>query len=171
MCYGVTTRSGLGCPRPWGGCGVAVGWLLWRGSGSVCAAAGRALLLSLHCSLLQGKEACEETALGVVKETKSEGEEGPSRGEATEQVSICTSPSLPPLGSGAAPAQLQPQHPGVGMGLCTCTGAGLVPPLVLKGWRSCWDEIPWGLLSHGAVPGVEGSRVLQAVPSPLLAQW
>lgn len=96
MCYGVTTRSGLGCPRPWGGCGVAVGWLLWRGSGSVCAAAGRALLLSLHCSLLQGKEACEETALGVVKETKSEGEEGPSRGEATEQVSICTSPSLPP---------------------------------------------------------------------------
>lgn len=101
--------------------GVAVGWPwvpLWRGRGSVCAAAGRALPLSLHCSLLQGKEACEETALRVVKETKSEGEEGPSRGEATEQVSISTSPLPPfPPGNGAVPARLQPRHPGVGMGL------------------------------------------------------
>lgn len=68
------------------------------GAGS-CPAGAVALSLSLpqrgglccsrlHCSLLQGKEACEEAALGVVKETESEGEEGPSRGETAEQVSI-----------------------------------------------------------------------------------
>lgn len=70
----------------------------------------------LHCSLLEGKEAGEEAALGVVKETESEGEEGPSRGETAEQVSI--SPPLLLWGQGcssaAAPALLQTR--GVGMG-------------------------------------------------------
>lgn len=84
----------------------------------------------LHCSLLQGKEADEE---GVVKETKSEGEEGPSRGETTEQVST----SLPCLGAfflwgqGPSSAAARPSgwHPWGG------DGAPLELPL---GWKDPW---------------------------------
>lgn len=47
-----------------------------------------AICFCLHCSLFSGKETSEEAALRVVKETKSEGEERPSRGETTKQVSI-----------------------------------------------------------------------------------
>lgn len=71
---------------------------------------GGLCLSRLHCSLLQGKEAGEEAALGVVKETKSEGEEGPSRGETTEQVSI-SPPSVGTFflwGQGRSSAAAQP---------------------------------------------------------------
>lgn len=61
------------CPPP---AVVGVGWGGF--SAAVC--------FCLHCSLLSGKEANEEAALRVVKETESEGEERPSRGETTKQV-------------------------------------------------------------------------------------
>lgn len=66
------------CPPP---AVVGVGWGGF--SAAVC--------FCLHCSLLSGKEANEEAALRVVKETESEGEERPSRGETTKQVSISLS--------------------------------------------------------------------------------
>lgn len=56
----------------------------WGGGGGFSAA----ICFCPHCSLLSGKETSEEAALRVVKETKSEGEERPSRGETTKQVSI-----------------------------------------------------------------------------------
>ena len=93
-----------------------------RGRGTVSLPQRGGLCLSrLHCSLLQGKEAGEEAALGVVKETESEGEEGPSRGETAEQVSI----SPPRIGAfflwgqGRSSAAAQPSRadtPGWGWG-------------------------------------------------------
>lgn len=97
----------------------------------------------LHCSLLQGKEACEEAALGVVKETKSEGEEGPSRGETTQQVSISpphTGASLP-LRTG--PFQLPPW-------------GGDGAPVGLPWASSTWRGLGSSPRPGGAGEGVEG---------------